>query len=144
MKCLKVVLSALVVLSFAVGLSFAESFSPDNKPTPIFCKSGSQGTVTAAAAAGTVGTAFAANPARLDGVLMNACTNYLRCSFTATTTTTIDAAYFYLYPSGDAYGRDRLPLKHEGNVYQGAMYFYGIQDDLTNKTVGITSFWEWK
>ena len=142
-------MSLLLAVALAVALavpSFAQGFSADNKPTPIFCDSGSQNVVAAAATAGTVGTAFSANPARLDGELINNSTNYLMCSLTSGTTTGIAASYFVLYPTEDSYARDRYELKRNDNVYRGALYFIAVETpgSISTKGYGKVSFWEWK
>ena len=145
MKMFRVLLAVVFIVCMSMSIGYAQGFSADNKPTPIFCDNGSQGVVTCANTAGTVATAFIANPARLDGYVLNASTAYLKCSLSGGTTTLIDAAYYLLYPSGDAYSRDRMWLKHESNVYRGALYFYGIEVDLSTKSgAGKTSMYEWK
>jgi hypothetical protein len=140
---LKVLLVVVGVVMLVVGTSMAASFSPDGRISPIFCGAGNAKTVSSnGLTAFTSGTAFSANPARLDGYVVNASSNYLYCSFTSTSPTTSNG--FLLYPAGSTSGASGFYLKHETNVYTGAMYFCGYETDLTTRGASKMSFYEWK
>ena len=146
MKGFKALLVALAVMSFAVTASFAgrSQCSPANTPCPVFDVNGNQNTVTVAMTAAAVSTACVANAARMAGYVVNVSTNYLLVSFTSNVPATIASSYFLVYPTADSYGRDRLPLNLANNIYQGAIYFYAVESDLSTKGAGKISYYEWK
>ena len=149
MKCFKTLsVLAFCLVSLAVISNTAQFGSSANKPCPIVCVTGGQAAVTAAATQATVGTALSVNYSRADGWVQNTSTFTLKCSLTDATTTAIDAAYFTILPTPDSYGRDRFMLKHNDNVYQGPLYFYGydaaIGTGVDAKRAGTVQSVEWK
>jgi hypothetical protein len=148
MKSSKMLMYAVVVaVMFALGAPvFAAS---GNTSSLAFSASGSERTTSAAVAAGSLATALPANVSRVNGYILNTSTCYLRCAFettssTGTTQQAIDAHYFYLFPTGDTYGRDRISLLQNNVVYIGAIYYYGVRTDLSTKDYGTATAYEWK
>jgi hypothetical protein len=144
MKRFKLLLVVLVALVGIFGMLYSQGFSPDNKPTPIFCASGTQKTVSVGLTSASVSTMTYTDLSRLDGCMQNLCTNYLVVSFTSNHPTTMASNYFLIYPVTDAYGRDQLPLKHLDNIYQGPIWFYAVESDLSTRGIGKAGIWSWK
>ena len=145
-KMLMLLVSSAVLFALSVPV-FAASGGPSSI-WPIIC-AGSERTTTVANTADICATALPANISRVDGYILNTSSSYLRCAFETTKTTgtcctDIDKHYFYLYPSGDSYGRDRLWLSHDNKVYAGAVYFYGLYVDLATKAAASCTAYEWK
>jgi hypothetical protein len=139
MKCLKVLVSVFVVMLVGTAVCFTVFAGQiDQSLGYVVSANGSQNTVTAAASAGTVGTAVVADK-RVGGFIQNTTTFTIRMSLTASTTTGIDAAYFIIYPAPDTYGRDKFNFIDHNTVYQGPAYFYGYDPTVGAGVAGKTA-----
>ena len=119
MKMFKMLLAVMllaVTVSFAAGIN---TLSPASTQKPVIATSLTGNTVSLTY--GTTTQILYGNANVAGGYVLNVSTAYIELSSVITSTTTMDAGYFLLYPSGDTYQRDRLYLNQWPIVYQGAL-----------------------
>ena len=144
MRMVKRLFVVLVVMAIAVASAFAGAAQWSNVSVvaPAISVSGSAKITSVAVTTGISATACTANSSRLGGVLANASTNYLYCSFTSTTPAVANA--FILYPAGSTTGKSEMAFNENGVCYQGPIYFVAYDSDFATRGVGKVSVKEYK